>query len=149
MIDEGRLIAGEITGWRAWGVRLATPRTPVLYSVTHAVPWPSDTWMVADCRYDHHPPAANCSCGIYAARDRSQLDDLGYADDYMLRVIGEVGLAGRVVTGTQGWRAEKARVLRLWVPFEHWEFVELLNDTYRVPVGLANTLGPEEIPRWT
>jgi hypothetical protein len=57
-----------------------------------------------------------------------------------VRAIGEVALVGKVIRGTQGWRAERARPLRLWVPYEHWRLVRKLAQTYRVPVGLTDTL---------
>lgn len=137
----------EIVGWRAWIVRLRELRTPILYSVTRRewVAWPADRWTVAECAKDHDPPGEKCSCGIYAARDRDQLDGLGYADGAILHVIGEVGLAGRVVVGTQGWRAEKARPRRLLVPHDHWQLVELFERAYSIPVELGWTLPPQEI----
>lgn len=53
--------------------------------------------------------------------------------------IGEVALAGKVIPGTQGWRAERGRIARLYVPFHHWRFVEALEELYRVEVVLDNT----------
>jgi hypothetical protein len=54
--------------------------------------------------------------------------------------IGQVGLAGKVIAETQGWRAEKARIVRLFVPFQHYRYVAPLEALYRVPVVLDNTL---------
>ena len=135
----------EVVGWRAWTIKLSEPKRPVLYSPVRDGSWPPDAWFVAECGRGHQPPGEHCSCGVYAARDREHLDDLRYAYDDRLAVIGEVGLAGRVVVGTMGWRAERARVRRLFVPYEHWPFVAPLAATYRVPVDLANTLGPQEL----
>jgi hypothetical protein len=57
-------------------------------------------------------------------------------------VIGEVGLAGKVIPGSQGWRAEKGRVKHLYVPFHHWRWIEPLAALYNVPVQPDNVLNP-------
>ena len=54
--------------------------------------------------------------------------------------IGEVGFVGKVIPGSQGWRAEKGRIRKLFVPHRDWEYVEPLSKLYRVPVELENTL---------
>jgi hypothetical protein len=51
-------------------------------------------------------PQPDCSCGIYA------VETMGQAVSYLEpgRVMVRVAGAGRVIPGTHGWRAEKARV---------------------------------------
>jgi hypothetical protein len=150
------LIPEEIVGWRAWGVKLWQLHGPALYSLYQVTRWPTDAWLYAECarRLDGSaahkggPPHDGCSCGIYAARDREHLDEQGYAEDSMyLRVIGEVGLAGRVVVCSRGYRAARARVRRLFVPYERWEFVAPLREAYNVPVELDYIIGPQEVLR--
>jgi hypothetical protein len=135
----------EVVGWRAWRLQHRHPRVPVLCSLVHANVWPTDAWMVADCGGYHTPPGEHCRCGIYAARSHQQLVELGYAacqstSGRLVQVIGEVGLAGRVVVAEQGFRAERARPRRLWVPYAAWELVASLRAVYRVPVELGNPL---------
>jgi hypothetical protein len=68
---------------------------------------------------------------------------MGYnatGSDGDLAAIGEVGLAGVIVPGERGYRAERARPLSILLPYTAWDFVEPLRLAYRVPVGLANVL---------
>jgi hypothetical protein len=137
----------EATGFRAW--KLVGPRrSPRLASVTWSeggAPfiWPARRWTFAKCRANCGDiPGERCTCGIYAARTRAHLiGELGYAayseDDP--KVIGEVGLAGKVIPGTQGWRAEKARVTKLYVPAEHWKLAVPLAKTYHCKIAVDNT----------
>jgi hypothetical protein len=136
----------EIIGYRAWRVdpACAQPRlrSPVF---VEAEAWPNRSWHAAACSRNHDAPAEGCSCGIYAARDRAHLVDQAYneeSDASVVVVIGEVGLAGKVIVCQQGYRAAKARPVRLWVPYEHWPLANRLRDHYRVPVSLDNTLRP-------
>lgn len=137
-------IAGEIVGFRAWLVE-TSPRVS-LYSLNGSIEWPGDDWTRAVCRRCGDAlPGEWCRCGIYCARDALHLHGLSYHDhggEDQVTVVGELALAGKVIPGTQGYRAEKARVLRLWVPWTAWELVAPLRRRYGVPVGLANTLKP-------
>jgi hypothetical protein len=137
----------EIVGWRAWKI-VGPSKSPRLASVTwthNGAPfiWPGRRWTFARCRdRSCETPGEHCSCGIYAARTRSHLiGELGYAayNDKDVRVVGEVGLAGKVIPGTQGWRAEKARVMKLYVPAEHWKLAIPLAKTYRCKIAVDNT----------
>ena len=150
MSDRAPDVLGEITAWRAWKV-IGNEPLPMLASVTHAgTIWHPAHWTLATCgqspscrngSIDGGVPGEECSCGLYAARDRRHLVNLGYnaAHGDEVVFIGEVGLAGKVIPGTQGWRAEKGRIQRLYVPFHHWRYVEPLKRLYRVPVVLDNT----------
>jgi hypothetical protein len=148
-------VLGEVIGWRAWRVIGGNVKLPMLASVTHGnTIWHPDRWTLATCGRTSHTcrrpgyagvsvPGEGCSCGMYAAKSREQLLKLGYnrGGDAMRPVfIGEVGMAGKVIPGSQGWRAEKARIVRLYVPYEHFRYVQWLERLYRVPVLLDNTL---------
>lgn len=148
-------VLGEIIAWRAWKVIGGNERLPMLSSVTHQTTiWHPAHWTFADCggsktcrrggSLDGRVPGEECSCGLYAAKTREQLvARLGYGkespDSPTPVFIGEVGLTGKVIPGTQGWRAEKGRIVRLYVPFHRWRMVEPLAQLYRVPVLLDNT----------
>lgn len=138
-------IAGEIVGYRAWfAVRSYVTGLVELTSISDETIWPADDWLRAECGYQDEPcdppPGRGCSCGIYAARHRRHLVKMGYTT--LLEhpvVMGEVGLAGRIIPGSKGWRAERARPLSLFVPFGDWKLVRPLAERYRIPVGLTDT----------
>src|SRR5262245_13791446 len=127
--SELPLRLGEVVAWRAWQVIASHgDRLPYLRSVSHSsTVWHPGHWTLATCGQRGHScprssdgrvPGESCSCGMYAARDRAHLVSMGYADDRghveAPVVIGEVALAGKVIPGTQGWRAEKGRIKRLF-----------------------------------
>jgi hypothetical protein len=106
--------------------------------------------VVAEMDEPHGPtiPGVGCTCGLYAAKTREQLvKRLGYQREHGTKAvfIGEVGMAGRIIEGDQGWRAEKGRVKRLYVPFHHWRYVEPIAELYGVPVILDNTNSVEPV----
>jgi hypothetical protein len=141
-------VFGEVVGWRAWEIR-GSEREPRLVSVTNTTIWTPGEWLEAVCRGGHTQeqiPFEGCSCGIYAASSREHLLRMGYNGytDEETRVIGQVGLVGKVIPGTQGFRASKARPVRLWVPFERWAYVDALSRDYRVPVDLSDCYDPNE-----
>lgn len=147
---------GEVVAFRAWRV-IGTPKLPILASVTHArTVWHPQRWTLAECGANGPDcknstddaagpgvPGEDCSCGMYAARDLPHLVDLGYGhftDDSRPIFVGEVGLVGKVIEGDQGWRAEKGRIRRLWVPWHLWsKYAAGLERLYDVPVEPANT----------
>jgi len=147
---------GEVTGWRAWK-RVGTIMVPRLMSVTATqfsvehvdAIWPTNRWFVASCPHGHSSgdvPVEGCKCGIYAARDRDQLIALGYGayKREQHRVIGEVAFAGKVIPGSQGFKAQRARIKRLFVPYEDWRWAEPLAAAYNVPVEVAFLFNPHE-----
>jgi hypothetical protein len=139
--DRAPDLVGEVIAFRAWRVpRRGAPRLQSM----NGVPWPCGRWMLAECECCEEIPGENCSCGIYAGRHREHLVELGYNRrsyyDGESVAIGEVGLAGKVIVGTQGWRAEKARPIRLWLPYADWRLAQPLSRAYRAPVQLSNTL---------
>jgi hypothetical protein len=145
-------MVGEIIGWRAWRVNVMSldGQSVRLQSVTKRTAWLPNQWLHAKCEVGRHPdakvPVKSCSCGIYAAKHRPHLTGMHYhvyeIDSTV--VIGEVALAGKVVPGTQGWRAEKARPVRLLVPWTRWKLAQPLELTYGIPVELDNTLKKED-----
>lgn len=151
-------LLGEVVAYRAWRV-IGTVAVPMLASATFgSFIWHPQRWTFADCHgRDTCPnssgdqagpgvPGEHCSCGLYAARDRDHLVDLQYNryhDDAHPTFIGEVGLAGKVIPGSQGWRAEKGRIRKLWVPAHLLEYVEPLRRLYGVEVETANTFAKE------
>src|SRR5262249_30305685 len=151
---------GEITGYRAWKV-IGERSFPLLASVTHKeTVWHPDRWTYATCQgdlachrcVDGRVPGEGCTCGLYAARDRAHLTTMHYnrpAKDGRPKVIGEVGFAGKVIPGSQGYRAERGRVKRLFVPFAEWRWIEPLEELYQVPVLPDNVLNATatELPK--
>lgn len=71
-------------------------------------PWKTST-MVATCRVGHRRPEWQCNCGIYALKEPGQVDGV---------VVGRVALEGVVIEHEDGYRAERARIVELWVPDE-------------------------------
>jgi len=79
--------------------------------------------------------------GVGPPRDRGHLVAQGYTeprDDDSVVALGEVGLVGKVLRHERGYRAEKARPLRLWLPYEHWPLANRLGVEYGVPVSVTN-----------
>ena len=152
--DEIRIpdVVGEIVGWRAWDA-VGTERCPRLQSVNgNLFPddsagsiWPTGRWFYARCPHGHTSdiPVEGCSCGLYAAAALDQLLELGYGSygDLTDKVIGQVAFAGKVIPGTQGWKAERGRVLHLVVPFEKVWLGKALAGAYNVPLALGRWIG--------
>jgi hypothetical protein len=136
MMDRAPDLIEEVVAFRGWHLETGWPRVE-LVSFSHDFVWPTGEWAVAECRRGCEIPGERCSCGIYAALDRRHLHSIGYMGE-TASVIGEVGLAGKVIPGDLGWRAARARVRRLWVPHALWEHVRPLRAAYRVPVALTN-----------
>jgi hypothetical protein len=147
--DDLPVVPGEVIGWRAWIVVTAGRREPRLRSLYYDVIWPTDCWLIATDgdRRGHDPH------GVCAARDREHLAELhrygstgypryvaGGGEHHGIAAIGKVGLAGLIIPGDRGYRAEKARPLSILLPYAAWELAEPLHRAYRVPVGLANVL---------
>lgn len=146
--DRAPDVVGELVGWRAWRV-IGSVQLPMLASVTHGnTIWHPDRWTIATCsdaetcRNGGDVPGQSCSCGMYAASSRERLLDLGYNRGSAQRpvLIGEVGMTGKVIPAAWGFRAQRARIVRLELPYEWFRFAEPLEALYRVPVLFANTL---------
>jgi hypothetical protein len=69
-------------------------------------------------------------------------------DEHHLTAFGRVALAGKVIEGTEGYRASHGRPERLWVPNVQWRLTKLLGDAYGVSVGRANPFADEWKEKW-
>ncbi len=118
-------------------------------------------------RHDGGVPAPGCSCGFYALHrlptqagehpdpDRPWLlDPEGWSGKGGSVVFGVAEAWGRVLLGTQGWRARFSRALALYVPSgsELWESdrLRLVSDRYGIPImnsleSLAGEWAPEPV----
>jgi hypothetical protein len=154
---------GTVTGWRAWRV----DRVPdaegrvLLYSAAFEYAWVPFEKARASCenckstdpRDKDCTPGNTCSCGFYSARSLAHLRSMNYhayndeTDDGSVKIVGRVANWGKVVPGTQGWRAEYAYPERLFVPFEVARHIARpVMETYGVPVTLMNLLDPDAKP---
>jgi hypothetical protein len=61
-------------------------------------------------------------------------------------VVGQLANWGKVIEGTQGWRAEFAYPAVIYVPFEAWRLGAPIKKAYGVPVKLLNLLDPAKHP---
>lgn len=138
-------VLGEVMGWRAWVVHNGDSDEIRLGSVTHtSYVWKPQSFVIAECgvHATEEIPSEKHSCGFYAAKTREHLLSMNYhrysdVDDI---VIGEVGLSGKVIPGTQGYRAQKARIKKVYIPFEKWRLLEKIKEVYGVDAELSNTL---------
>lgn len=67
----------------------------------------------------HELPHSDCTCGVYAAKNRAHLRQFGY-EGYGIH--GEVYLWGTVVEHKLGWRAQFAYPKSLFLPFNALPF---------------------------
>ena len=147
---ERELYMEEVIGWRAWEVH-TLGKLVRLGSVSVGAHWPVRDWVYAECgghrvcesSSDGRVPGEECTCGLYSASSYEHLMSLtyGHYDNRRVRVIGQVANAGKVIVGTQGWRAEKARVHHLYVPHTHWKVGKALSEQYGVPYDTLRWLG--------
>jgi hypothetical protein len=107
---------GKLYGFRKWVVRKGVLRS---VGVWHWA-WPKNKPMRALCPKGfikaHSAPVPGCSCGLYAHRGLSALDDsenshIDFAEPNEVR--GVVSLWGRVIVHALGYRAEYAQVAAL------------------------------------
>lgn len=151
-------LIGTVEGWRAWGVPVKLPRygTSVkLYSVTYREYfWKPRQTMEAKCQGNPlecikggRVPGESCSCGFYSAKTLHHLMSMNYhlydaEEKGYFHVVGQVANWGKVIEGTQGWRAQKSYPVKLFLPFEASHLAKPLADSYGVPVSLKNILTP-------
>src|SRR5579875_2667759 len=106
-----------IIGWRAWYVCRDRNFTPQLWSVVHALPWPSGSPLVA-----HALPTSLPKAGIYAYRSPElAVDEFASSDWGVGLVLGSVALWGTVVEHERGYRAQYAYPQELLLPLEPWD----------------------------
>lgn len=139
-------------GWRVWRCSIEIPpfgAAPKLYSATHSnYYWIPRKGSLAECgRCGANVPGESCACGFYSAKTFEHLMTMGYhqydPESGMVAVLGQVANWGKIVEGTQGWRAARAYPVRLWVPFETWKLAKPIEEAYGVPVGVKNFLKPQ------
>jgi hypothetical protein len=106
-------LAAPIAGWRVWRLE-KDEGGPVLASPMKPLAWAPRRAATASCAAGcAGPPGWDCHCGLYALADLADL--AGLATDHVSTVIGCTALWGRVVEATNGWRAERAYPLVLFV----------------------------------
>jgi hypothetical protein len=136
---------GEVEGWKALAVYgpVAIPRlfSPAAGGKAMKLVWPTGGWFHARCSKKHEGegglPGARCSCGIYALGSWQLVIRDGYVD-FKHVVIARLGLAGKVIPGKRGLRAERARVVELVVPYEMWRLAQPLAAAYDVETRIGN-----------
>lgn len=141
---------GPLVGWRAWrcgsdgalasihhptrwlpGVPVEAGHSPpLLRGEEDEVP---EARAASRAGSPHSVPGADCTCGIYALRDRESLG-LQFLWPSMPAVWGRVSLWGRVVVADKGYRAQFAYPAELWTAAEA---VAAVLDAFRVPVHLV------------
>lgn len=144
-------------GWRAWGVKpdLEFGEIPLLRSVTYSDhAWTPGEPTEAECRRahrgTHEVPHETHTCGLYSAKTRERLMSMEYhrydaEQRGLFHVVGSVSLWGKIVEGSQGWRAQFGYPRELFLPFEAWSLAAPLTEAYGVPVRLNNILKQQEV----
>lgn len=101
-------------------------------------------------RFGHDAPDEACRCGIYAAADWLTIDRVYVAPEERT-VVGVVALAGKIIPGSNGWRAEKARIVALLDPttvhpalVDHFRLGKA--QTHEIMRGLAATADAYGVP---
>jgi hypothetical protein len=147
-------VVGTVGGWRAWNVKRQPPmygNAPRLESATYAYYWAPRVAARAECSKDPgHVPGEDCSCGFYSAKTLAHLREMGYSEydengEYVT-VVGEMAQWGKVIEGSQGWRAEYAYPSTIYVPFEAWRLAAPISRAYGIPTKLLNLLDPDAFP---
>jgi hypothetical protein len=128
--NSGEMVASTLRGYRSWNLK------PIKTNIDSKPEWRLgsvgvNAWwdgieIVADCTrkgdftpaflwpghqapvFPHEAPDATCTCGIYG----------WYEPEYALRlhsgsVLGVVEYSGRILLGSKGFRAEKAKIIAL------------------------------------
>jgi len=145
-------------GWRAWGIKKKETDAglTLLQSVSakanaaQKVFWQPFAPMEAVCEHDHEVPGDTCSCGLYSAKTLDHLMTMPHYLNYdfernnMFKVMGKVALWGKVIEGSQGWKATYGYPVELYLPFEAWHLHNDLRESYGVPIYLKNFLRGEE-----
>jgi hypothetical protein len=141
---------GYKIGWRTWKVSPDLPAyglPPKIHSVTHPYFWAPRKAMRAECAFGHdeHVPGETCYCGFYSAKTLNHLAGMHYhqySGSTWLNIVGKVANWGKVIEGTQGWRAEWAYPLEFYIPFEYLASLgKPIRDGYGVPIKPMNVLG--------
>lgn len=157
--ESGKMVTpdviGEVIGWRVW--RVLHPREPAKIRLQsmgsggkqHAAIWTPNKIMEAFCSQPHVPPTKTCSCGFYAARTREHLLSMHYHSGFTydnpedILVVGTVAMQGKIIPGTQGWRAQRVRPQTVLILPSRWRVLRPLQAAYpKVEFKLENWLSP-------
>ena len=123
--------SGPFYGWRSWIVR--KDRLCSLYVPTT---WPTDTPLEAQCLVGETEglrpagwtqlgngdagcarcPTLDCTCGIYAGADLSEVKQVSYARSHLHLAFGIAQGWGRLIEHERGWRAQFSRPVALLRP---------------------------------
>lgn len=104
---------GVIPAWRSW--RVDADLDPSAWLVVRLVSESRDDyWDGPTMQADQEPTLENSS-GIYAAKDWDNRIIPGHYKAQHLRVIGRVGLYGKVIEAERGYRAERCVIEELWI----------------------------------
>lgn len=122
------LVPGTLRGYRSWRV---TFDEGLLMAVNFDYTWqPGENH--ATCldwpptfQTEHQAPQLNCTCGFYACYSPATTQ-WGQAIPFM----GVVELSGRMVLGTRGVRAERARIVASLQPYWPARAAERIKDMY-------------------
>jgi hypothetical protein len=146
------LIPGTLRGYRAWRVA-----TPILYAAAWPMMWPGRDPGPAICLSGpivgpHDVPRLHCGCGYWAfygpSYDRNYIPMQTWATRM---VTGVISAHGKVLLGTQGFRAKSVRIDALCAeaPGGNLDFglVKLAAEKYGVPCFRTSAEMLEEFPR--
>lgn len=140
IVTEKKVRTAALVGYRDFTyLKKGNQNRPLLLS-RNGVPWPRYAPLVASCNGDpfkeHDAPSVGCQCGIYA------FNDPGHAElktsSYMW---GEIALWGKVLICPDGYRAEYAYPLNIFIKDVGTKtvraFGEAIEKQYGVPVHLV------------
>jgi hypothetical protein len=106
--------------------------------------------------FKHQAPKADCTCGVYAARNEEELFRIGF--DFC--ILGQVWLWGRVIEHEGGWRAQYAYpksfiVTPDVIPWRaqdaqtFFQRLTMFNADIFLQVERKSRIGGQTIPLWT
>jgi hypothetical protein len=108
---EVPLVPGGLRGYRAW--MYGGPNGFRSYNFDYF--WkPGINDAGCSLSIDPHAPGPNCQCGLYARY--KHVEEWSRSTP----VFGVIEASGRIILGTEGFRAEKARILAVWFNPDHW-----------------------------
>jgi hypothetical protein len=151
---EVPLVPGGLRGYREWIVG-----TLGLRASNFNYFWKPGI-NVADCRATdldfpeegHKAPDAGCTCGLYA---RYRWDRVSAHGGWNGTAVGVIEASGRVILGTQGFRAEKAKIVALCIEDDIYkhppldpsiQFFDRIPDMLEAfpPQDVSELIGPQE-----
>ena len=128
--------AEPIVGYRTWGWNGS-------YLVGARQPWYVGEYE-AGCVSGHEAPHWTCQCGIYAQREVQP--DLGWLRSFDVWVLGKVELTGLVIEHRLGYRAQRAKIVQLYV--HNADLVPKLEEFYCPRVRVVSFKDEEGTDEW-